>query len=284
MRATLASFEPVVPALGAGRTPVAAPCAHGARDIRDGTGAGCLYLTADQCGPDGLGNGGLVAGMLAEHLGGEAQVVLHRPVPVERRLAVGMPEPGRVELSGDALLATALRLRSGAAASAFPPSLRLDRCRPMAALCAEHPFPRCMVCGPERSDARALRILPLEWRPGVVAAPWAVPGIACADGLVCAPYLWAALDCPGAWAIASLQGPGRMVLGQFTVRIVRRPTAGEALLIVGRARGACGRRRYAETAIYDSARDVVAWGAATWVMLEDCSDGLAGVPAAGDHA
>ena len=89
-------------------------------------------------------------------------------------------------------------------------------------------FPDCFVCGPERRRGDGLRIFPGMLETGIVAAPW-LPGddLDGGDGKVAAIFHWAALDCPGYFAVA---GRNRlMLLGEMHARVDRRVHVGEAV-------------------------------------------------------
>src|SRR5437016_224325 len=60
-------------------------------------------------GPDGSGNGGFTAGLVAKILGGsDVEVRLHQPPPLGRELAVTTEDNGSVAVSdGDQVIATA---------------------------------------------------------------------------------------------------------------------------------------------------------------------------------
>src|SRR5205823_337318 len=72
----------------------------------------------------------------------------------------------------------------------------------------DHPFPGCFVCGPEREPGDGLRLLPVALGDGRVAARvnLAEPSI---------PMVWAALDCPGAFAVNPGFDRGVTVLGRL---------------------------------------------------------------------
>src|SRR5207247_678747 len=66
----------------------------------------------------------------------------------------------------------------------------------------DHPVPRCFVCGIERQPGDGLRILPgpLAGREHIYAAPWSADeSVGDDSGLVHPEFLWAALDCTGAF-------------------------------------------------------------------------------------
>ena len=66
----------------------------------------------------------------------------------------------------------------------------------------KHYYPSCFVCGPKRDEGDALQIFPGQiGEEYKVVAPW-MPDKSLADetGWVAPEFIWASLDCPGAFA------------------------------------------------------------------------------------
>ncbi|HSL67019.1 MAG TPA: hotdog fold domain-containing protein [Actinomycetota bacterium] len=219
-------------------------------------------------GPSDSGNGGYVCGLVAGILGGSAEVTLRRPPPIGRPLLVrdsgaegvalldGGKEvaeglPGRVEVEapepvglGDAV----------EAAGRYPGF-------------AVHRFPECFVCGPQRAEGDGLRIFAgrVTGRR-VVAAPWTPhETLAGEDGLVGPEFVWAALDCPGAFAHGFPAVP--MVLGRLAARVLRPTHPGESTVVVGWPEGVERRKHVAGTALFGADGEVRAVARATWIRL-----------------
>src|SRR5262249_55282984 len=156
------------------------------------------------CGPPGTGNGGYVAGRLARLLGSAgAEVTLRRPVPLDRALRVEREGEARLRLcDGDAVVAEAAPAEPDPAVPAAPSFAEAEEAARGYLGFVKHGVSNCFVCGPARAPGSGLRIFagPLG-ADGHVAAPW-VPGSADADasGRVPPELVWAALDCPGAFA------------------------------------------------------------------------------------
>ncbi|GHJ05932.1 hypothetical protein TPA0907_02990 [Micromonospora humidisoli] len=105
----------------------------------------------------------------------------------------------------------------------------------------DHPFPGCYVCGPEHPDG--LRIHPGRLPDGRTAAPWRTPT------RVTAPTVWAALDCPGGWAVIA---PGRpYVLGRLAVTLDALPEPGGEYVVTGAVDTVEGRLAVVRTSLYD---------------------------------
>jgi len=203
----------------------------------------------------GIANGGYLVGLFARALGGTVEVTLRRPTPVAEPLWLHAGEESAELRDDQGLVIEASR---SADAPSAPPAASFDQ----AVAVRERyrgfegiPFPTCFVCGPDRTPDDALRIFPGALRPGRVAAPWvpspAIEGAGRAHAAI--EHVVAALDCPGAWAIASvserLSVP--MLLGRMTVQQLAPVVVGLPHVVVGEARGESGRKRYSATAVYD---------------------------------
>jgi hypothetical protein len=101
---------------------------------------------------------------------------------------------------------------------------------------AEHPFPTCFTCGPDRADGDGLRL-----------APGFLPGSDDRTACVWTPHpdvdvaqTWASVDCPGGWSTDLVGRP--MVLGSITVALRRVPVPGELCVVTGAFRSTQGRK------------------------------------------
>ena len=76
--------------------------------------------------------------------------------------------------------------------------------------------------------------------------------------------VWAAIDCPGAWAVG---GPGRgeIVLGRMNAEIRRLPEEGEQCVVVAWPLGEDGRKLHAGTALFSAEGEVLALARQTWI-------------------
>lgn len=221
------------------------------------------------CGPPESGNGGYTCGLLAAGLQSPVEVTLRRPPPLDRQLAVLRSPDGLALMDGDATVAEARR-------AAF--SLEAPHCPGLGAATAaaahyhglvEHAFPSCFVCGPDRPPGDGLRIFAGQvGDDGLVASPWSPdPGLADAQGTVRSEFVWAALDCPGAWAwLAELDRP--LVLGQLAVNIDAPVLTGRPYIIGGWRLGRDGRKHYSGTAIWAADGTLCARGRATWIEVD----------------
>jgi hypothetical protein len=200
-------------------------------------------------GPAQSGNGGYSCGLFAQLLDGDAEVTLRSPPPLDTPLRVD----GLEIWDGDTLVA-----------DVRPTAVELELPEPPSRVVAgepdpDHPFPTCFVCGPARTDG--LRLLPRAYGD-VVAAPWR-------PAEVSRELVWAALDCPGAFAVNPGFDRGVTVLGRLAVHIEELPREGDDLVVVGwDLGGSDGRRFYAGTSLFRG-KTPLAWGRATWFSVRD---------------
>lgn len=219
------------------------------------------------CGPPRIGNGGYVAGVLAERVRQPAEVTLRKPAPLGRALRVERRADGSVCLE-DGLAPVA---------EARPTALAVDVPEPpspeeLAAAVADASrlrgtlFPHCFVCGPQRRPQDGLRIFAGRV-PGrdLVAAPWQPDrSLAGHGGFVEPRFLWAALDCPGYFA--ALGGSGRAaLLGRIAGQTVGRVRPGERCTISAWVISSGGRKHSVASALYGERGELAAFARATWV-------------------
>lgn len=213
-------------------------------------------------GPPDSGNGGYTCGLVAAAYGAlrAAEVTLRLPPPLDTPLTLDgdtvIDDEGRT-------VATVTEATVEADPPPFPGYDAAHAARERYAGLHDHPFPTCFVCGPRRDDG-------LDLRPGPIRG----------SGLVATTYTprdsspettWAALDCPGAWALVQT-GDAPIVLGRLAVRIDKAPTPGTPHVVTGwRAREREGRKHFAGTALYDAAGTLLAIGRATWIAVQSAS-------------
>jgi hypothetical protein len=221
-------------------------------------------------GPAESANGGFTCGVISAFVRGPvAEVTLRLPPPLERPLTIERRGDGAVLLDGDELVADAV---PSALDELEPPRLVSVAEARVAELdyvgADEHPFPGCFVCGPERAPGDGLLLRPS--RVGderLVAATWTPRKRGpVRHGLISPEVVWAALDCPGAFAI-ELGGRGLRVLGRLAVRIDQPPAVGRKHVVVGWPLGSDGRKHGAGTGLLDESGRVLARGRATWIDI-----------------
>lgn len=253
-----------------------------------GNGATALTIPEAFNGPDGSGNGGYSAGLLAERLttpGGPAvRVTLRTPPPLGRPLTVeGAPEAGlrltdptadgRAHLVAEAVIADPFEtevipggpVAVGEAEDARKRYAGLDK----------HPFPRCYSCGPARAEGDGLRLFAGSVRSGrgpdgvgnTVACAWDVlPAVDGGDGTAALAQVWAALDCPSGWSSDVSGRP--IVLGRMTAQVLAAPPVGSTQVVMGHLEAVDGRKVHTGSALYDRDGHLLAQARATWIAVQ----------------
>lgn len=232
-------------------------------------------------GPHDSGNGGYSAG-LAAHLLPDAEAVevtLRAPIPLEQTLRAHPTADGLDIMTDDA--ATRIQIMSLRPVHLETPTVMspgLDAATVAAATyrgVEDHVLPHCFVCGPARAEGDGLRIF-ADWlkdpagieNPNafpIVAAPWhPTPDLADASGLVLPEFLWAALDCPGAFAI----DVEPILLGRMSARILARPPADAPVIVIAWAKGRDRRKHFAGSALFTEAGDLLAFSEQTWIQID----------------
>jgi hypothetical protein len=210
-------------------------------------------------GPTESANGGYTCGILASLLHGPAEVSLRLPPPLERPLEVDwLDDRQRIDLrDGDALVAEATVAEVEVDA---PAPIPFDE-----AAAAELPegdkesaFPECFVCGWAREDGLGIYAGPVAGRE-LVAATWRPRA-----EHVAPEFVWAALDCPGAYAVQGGER-GMPVLGRLAARVEHLPHPGERCVVLAWPLGEEGRKLYAGTALYGHEGRLLGAARATWI-------------------
>lgn len=219
-----------------------------------------MIIESRHNGPPDSGNGGHCAGRFAGALVGAAtpsrpvEVTLRRPPPlsVPLTLADGQVRDPAGQVVADVAATTPFD-------ATVPPVswAEAERASLRYAGFTHHPFPTCYVCGPLRDDG--LRIFPGPMPDGRTAAGLVVP----AD--VGPETVWAALDCPGGWAVL---GAGRpYVLGRIAVAIEALPRPTDRCVVTGTAVSTEGRKALVHSTLYGPDGSRLAYARATWIAL-----------------
>ena len=131
-------------------------------------------------------------------------------------------------------------------------------------------FAECFVCG-TRDDGSGLGIHPglVPGGDGLVATTWVAREVS-------PEVVWAAIDCPGAYATGDPDG-APIVLGRMTARVDRLPEEGERCVVVGWPLGEDGRKLFAGTALFGRGGELL--GASRGRSGSRPRDACLGVPA-----
>jgi hypothetical protein len=205
-------------------------------------------------GPRDSANGGYAAGIFSEALGGGFEVTLKRPPPV----GVDLDLVGNELKQEGVVIAEARRITQVLDA---PEPVSLDHAEAASKHYPgfeHHAYPTCFTCGPERDDGLGIFPGPVDGREDVVAAPWTPREVR-------PEIIWAALDCPGGWAVDEFGREG-VLLGRLAARIVAPVPGGETYVVMGWPAGEPeGRKRYAGSALFTEDGELVAYARSTWI-------------------
>lgn len=222
------------------------------------------------CGPPNSGNGGYVCGRLAKFIDGPAVVRLRVPPPLGAELLVQRTQAGVSLIHGGTIIA-----------EGWPADVQVevpDAPTPSEAKAASrkyrgftsHWFPSCFVCGPQRGIKDGLRIFPGEVAGRkLVASPWEPDKSLCdGRGRVLPEFMWAALDCPGAFTFPKA-AQSIILLGELAVSLSGFVSAGERCLVVGWEITQEGRKRHTGTAIFSESGACCGVGRAIFFEMEN---------------
>ena len=207
-------------------------------------------------GPTQSANGGYAAGRLAAYVDGPAEVTLRLPPPLDRPLSVAAVDGRVLLLDGDAVVAEAEprapELEPAAAVSLVEAEDAATRHQRMGG----EEFSECFTCGVRPDDGLCIHVGPVAGSD-LHAAPWTAREVA-------PEVVWAAIDCPGAWAVG---GPGRgeIVLGRMNAEIRRLPDEGEQCVVVAWPLAEDGRKLHAGTALFSAEGELLALARQTWI-------------------
>ena len=203
---------------------------------------------------------------MARELGGsDVAVTLKRPAPLDTDLRIDKAGDEAALYHGDELLAVAERQPIDIQVEA-PPALDAAREAEHRFQADRHLYPGCFVCGPDRAAGDGWRIFPGRTGEGRVAATWTPAAeFAGADGNVRPEFVWAALDCPGYFAVE--EQAGLALLGRIAVHLHEPVPAGQPLIVTGWGLGSDGRKHRAGTAIHDARGELLAAARQVWVSL-----------------
>ena len=240
-------------------------------------------------GPPDSGNGGYVAGAIAECFPTEEnpapdraiEVTLRAPTPLDRQMIVRHPEADALQLIlGETLIAEARRSRltldvpeppsyeSTLAARPDSPSFIRNINPLLVDGTGFHPI--CFCCGADVDADEGLHVYaaPVDGFDGVAAA-WN-PSETFADPNGCLPerILWAVLDCPGQFAYYA-DGIRTGMLGRMTGRILKPVQAAQNLRIIGWCLEVERSKHFAGTALFDAAGDLCGYSRQVWIGRRD---------------
>lgn len=229
-----------------------------------------VTIPAQFNGPEHSGNGGYVAGLLAQEAGTTTPVTSTLRLPPPLDVPLSWEHDGdRVRLltAGGAIVGEAA---PGTFAREAPACPTVEQAA--AGLAAypgftHHPFDKCFTCGTGRGEGDGLRLFTGPVDETRTAGTW-TPHAAFGDseGLLDVPTAWAALDCPGGWAADFNKQV--MVLGRMTAQVLRAPHVGEELLSVGELHTHEGRKFLTDTALYTLDGELLGRAEQVWIQID----------------
>lgn len=225
-------------------------------------------------GPPGVANGGFACGLFAALLGGDAEVTLRRPIPLERPLVARRDGDRSLVVEDERTPLAEVRLATVEVELAVPAAVTPEQAPAVARRSRYYDdpiFPGCFVCGPARVPGDGLGIFPGPLAGDTLWAPWTPDSsVADADGTVRPEVVWAALDCPSGIAAAeaaALPGDTAVVLGRMTANLARLPRTGDHCSVVAWPGGRDGRKLGAGSALLGPDGTVLAAASTVWLAV-----------------
>lgn len=220
-------------------------------------------------GPPDSGNGGYSCGIVGRYIDGAAAVRLRIPPPLDVPMEIRKKDDGVELFYNDELVATGRPVTVDIEIPEPPDFAAAQAASRRYRGFDSHFYPGCFVCGPDRKHGDGLRIFagPVEaglGPDGMVAAAW-IPDDSVVDaaGMVSTEYLWAVLDCPGAYAFPE-PATGAILLGELAASIRGSVALGEKCVLIGWEISYEGRKHYTGTALFGESGSCRAVGYATW--------------------
>lgn len=227
-----------------------------------------LQIEKKFCGPPNSGNGGYVCGILGKHIDGVVEVTLRKPPPLDIDLSIEEVD-GKLNLLSDTDLIATAKAASLEMNIPKPPTYEeATQFSKQYKGFSEHYFPTCFVCGPKREHNDGLRIFagPSSDKK-MVASTWApFDDLFDKQGLLKPEYYFAALDCPGAYAILE-HHVSMKVLGRLTTKIVQPIRQGEKIIVIGWPMERDGRKHFSGTALFNKDGVLKAFAKAVWIEV-----------------
>lgn len=240
-------------------------------------------------GPPNSGNGGYVAGAIAErfpvrpdaHDDAAVEVTLRAPIPLDTPLEVQCSGESQLRLTlGEQLIAEAAPARLAPDVPAPPsftaardarehsPALRAGLNHLIPGGIGFHPV--CVCCGADVPEGEGLRVFaaPVPGFDGVAAAWRPHPAFADVHGLLPARMVWTALDCPGQFAYFAA-GIRTGLLGRMTARVLRPVAVDADYVVIGWRQEVERKKHFAGTALFDADGALCAYARQTWIGRMD---------------
>lgn len=221
-------------------------------------------------GPPESGNGGYSCGVFGTILGGEAEVTLRSPPPLDTEIAIERERDSLRATVGEKVVAEAKRATVTLVPPKAPTLGEATAAAKRFPWMKDHLYPTCFVCGPGRIAGDGLRVFPgaVEGRD-VAAAPFvAVDSLADGQGVLRPEVAWALLDCPSWFGFSAFNAfDQKILLGRLAARLDDLPRVGDRCIAYGWSLGRDGRKIRCGSALATEAGTILAVGEATWIVL-----------------
>lgn len=248
-----------------------------------------LTIAAKFRGPPDSGNGGYVAGAIAERFPQRTHTNPNSAIEVTLRAPTPLDQPLSLELVGEDALRMTFAERL--IAEAQQTQLSLDIPPPpsfAAALAAQQQSPSfikginplienglgfhpiCFCCGADVEPDKGLHVYaaPVDGFKGVAAAWRPHDALADDNGLLSEATLWAAMDCPGQFAFYA-DGIRTGMLGRMTGRVLQTVAADQNMVVIGWCIGVERSKHFAGTALFDEAGVLCGYSKQVWIGRRD---------------
>ena len=229
-----------------------------------------LIIPARFNGPPDIANGGIVVGAMAETSKGRCcTVTLKAPTPLDTPLLVKQHEDGSqgLYLEGE-LLATSQNADSLnlSVPDFLPPEQAaetLDQYRELDSVGVGE----CFVCGSNRHDGLRVFATKTKTDSTLYAAKFPMhPDFLGVDGYVQPLFIYAALDCPGYFAVTD--GDDYALLGRMTAEITAPCKGDKDGTVLAWEIDRDGRKLTSGTAVYDCEGTLVAKAVSVWIKID----------------
>ncbi|MEM6398515.1 MAG: hypothetical protein AAF741_19355 [Bacteroidota bacterium] len=226
-----------------------------------------LIVDSHYNGPPDSGNGGYTCGLVDTQTDYLSEVTLRKPIPLDRPLHISASDSGHEIKRHEEIIATA---RPGDLTDLNipdPVSFKLaeEASQQFIGNSQKTAFPTCFVCGEDRASGEGLHIFAGRVAgTDLYAAPW-VPAENLVDesNLVRQEFIWAALDCPGAYA--SLGDTAKpILLGRMTAQILKTLKPNTQCVVMAWLINRDGRKSWSGTALFDHTGELVGKAKAIW--------------------
>jgi len=236
---------------------------------------GAITVAARFHGPPRSANGGYICGRIGHYFAGPAEITLRKPPPLDTEMSVERGSEGRVDLllEGD-VIATAKASQVPTTEIDVPTLQQATAAGARTIPGSAHPLPHCFVCGPHRDVGDGLRIGvgPVDpedsnWQ-GLLATVWHPDASLADENEVVRPeFLWAALDCPTAFATGNKPGMPSVLLGRQTVRIDAAVKSGEAVIVAAKGVAQERRKHTAHSWLFNVEGELLGECRAVWIEV-----------------